>query len=188
MPETYIFAHLLLKKECYSTLETMHKFSFWDYDMAGRSRSRLAFFLFSLLLLAACRDPLPVSTTVPTAHFRAFYHWQTEFALDSLELAWLDEMDADRLYVKFFDLDWDAGKGEVVPLASVELDTTRLQRRRIIPTLFITNRSMLQLSPSALPLLAQRIAAKIDGQFAGLDQELTEVQLDCDWTAKSRDN
>lgn len=189
-PETYIFAHLLKLTECYSTLETMHKISFWDYDMAGRSRSRLAFFLLLIILLTACADAsspdAPSSFSEPP--FRAFYHWQTEFTLDALEQAWLDSLSVDRIYVKFFDLDWDETSAEVIPLAPVELDTTDLDGRRIIPTLFLTNRSMLQVLPGRLPLLAERITAKIDRQFAVLDQPLTELQLDCDWTAGSRAN
>lgn len=162
----------------------MHKFSFWDYDMAGRSRSRLAFFLSFFLFLLSCGDH---SDPIPEIHaFRAFYHWQTAFDLDSLERNRLDALAVDRLYVKFFDLDWDRENGEVVPLASVQLDTAGLGDRRIIPTVFITNRSMLQLPEAEIPVLARRMVDKIDRQFEVLDQPLQEVQLDCDWTGRSR--
>lgn len=179
----YLRSSVNLKCECYSTLETTHKFSFWDYDMAGRSRSRLAFFLPLLLLFAACINT-PESES---DSFCAFYHWQTGFHLDSLEQSRLQQLAVDRIYVKFFDLDWDPAAGEIVPLASVQLDTSGLAGRQIIPTLFITNRSMLQQPREAIPQLAGRIVEKIDRQFAELDQPLREVQLDCDWTARSRD-
>lgn len=153
--------------------------------MAGRSRSRLAFFLPILFFLACKGDP--VTPPAPETPFRAFYHWQTEFKLDSLERDWLNATGADRIYVKFFDLDRDAGGKDIIPLASVQMDTTGLQGRRVIPTIFITNRSMLQLPPAEIPQLAGRITEKIDRQFAGLGQPLRELQLDCDWTPQSRE-
>ena len=165
----------------------MHKFSFWDYDMARRSRSRLAFFLSFLFFWQACQPTPESATYFPDPPFRSFYHWQTEFSLDSLEQVWLDELATDRLYVKFFDLDWDPAENNVVPLASVQLDTVGLAARQIIPAIFITNRSMLQLPSAEIPQLAQRIVDKIDRQFDGLDQPLRELQLDCDWTGRSRE-
>lgn len=182
----YLRSSVTLKLECYSTLETMHKFSFWDYDMAGRSRSRLAFFLPFLLFWLSCGHHTQTTSKNESPPFRAFYHWQTAFELDSLELSQLDKLAVDRLYVKFFDLDWDRGGGEVVPLAIVQLDTAGLHGRQIIPTLFITNRSMLQLPETEIPQLAGRIVEKIDRQFEVLDQPLRELQLDCDWTGRSR--
>lgn len=157
--------------------------------MARRSRSRLAFFLFFFLSLLACRNSPRSTDGLPTPEpFRAFYHWKTICVLEEQEQAFLDSLAVDRLYVKFFDLDWDAAAGTVVPLASVQLDTSGLGRLQVIPTLFITNRSMLQMTPTEIPRLARQIAEKIDRQFAVLDQPLKEVQLDCDWTKSSRDN
>lgn len=165
----------------------MHKFSFWDYDMAGRSRSRLAFFLFLLLILPSCGEDIPSSSRhSELPHFNAFYHWTTDLQLDSTEQYWLDQLAIDRLYVKFFDLDWDPAEGMAVPLASVRIDTSGLRRREVIPTVFITNRSMLSAKEEDLPELAKKMKEKIGNQFSVLNQDLQEVQLDCDWTAASR--
>ncbi|MCB0630240.1 MAG: hypothetical protein R2824_20585 [Saprospiraceae bacterium] len=166
----------------------MHKFSFWDYDMAGRSRSRLAFFLLPVCLFTACRNASsPLEPSSEFTDFQGFYHWTTDLVLDSTEQSWLDQLSIDRLYVKFFDLDWDPAESEVVPLAFVQLDTSGIARRQVIPTVFITNRSMLQSQEADIPLLAHRIKEKIEVQFAPLDQSLVEVQMDCDWTPSSRE-
>lgn len=135
-----------------------------------------------LFLLHACNTPEPGSH----APQRAFYHWQTGLSLDSIEQQWMHELNAKKLYVKFFDVDW---QGEAVPLAQVKIDTTGLDSVEVIPTVFITNRTMEQLPAEGVEELAERIERKII-QLAGdlpTTGPLREVQLDCDWTPGTRE-
>ena len=36
-----------------------------------------------------------------------FYHWQTEFALSPPEKKYLDDLTVERVYTKYFDIDWN---------------------------------------------------------------------------------
>lgn len=139
-------------------------------------------FLWSLLFLfSACRQK-----NIPEA---AFYHWQTDLALDSTQSDLLSELEVQRLYVKFFDVDWDAGRQQLVPQASLQVQTDPLSGvREIVPTIFITNRSFLKAPPSQLAALPDKVFRKIQQLKAQLPASilLKEIQFDCDWTARSR--
>jgi len=57
----------------------------------------------------------------------------------------------------------------------------------IVPTIFITNRSLYHISIDSLPLLAAQIVSQISR--IALHAEITNmggIQLDCDWTAQTR--
>lgn len=138
-------------------------------------------FSLSVCFLTGCRsEPEPLR--------RAFYHWKTRLALSEQERAYLDRLAVGVLYVKFFDVDWGESAAGPVPLAEVEIDTQRLAGLRIVPCIFITNRTMTQLAANAVPDLSARILKKTDElalQYPGLHIE--EMQLDCDWTPSTRE-
>ncbi len=119
----------------------------------------------------------------------AFYHWRTALHLTGQERLHLDSLGAKRLYVKFFDVDWDAGTGGPVPLAQVQIDTAKLSGLEIVPTVFITNRTFLNLAPEAVPALADRIFDKMTELsapllLAGHDLPVS-FQFDCDWSGQT---
>ncbi len=114
----------------------------------------------------------------------AFYHWQTHFSLSQQENLYLSQIGAEKIYVKFFDVDWDFGRRAAVPLATVQFDTLTLPTQRIIPTVFITNRTFLNLPEDRVEILADNVHQKLNYLIA--DKTVEEVQMDCDWTAKTR--
>jgi hypothetical protein len=150
-----------------------------------------AFLLLALLLpVLHCTKPHPPSVITP-----AFYHWQTRLQLSPGERSYLDSLGARNLYVKFFDVDIDPASRQAVPLAVAEIDTQRLAGLEIVPTVFITNRTFLQLTAEEVRQLAGKVFQKItslmpDGP-ASLPQpgggRFREVQFDCDWSPQSRD-
>lgn len=143
---------------------------FWQY------RLRQVGYGLLLTLLAACQvEPSPA---VP-----AFYHWQTELELDSLELSYLTRLSASRLYVKFFDVDWDAQLQEAVPLAMLQARAWPAGVS-VVPTVFITNRTLQKVAAAELRDLAAQTWTKIQAQApAGAIQE---VQIDCDWSESTQ--
>ncbi len=115
----------------------------------------------------------------------AFYHWKTRLAPGPSERQWLEAIDAQRLYVKFFDVDWDESQQQAVPLAILEADSrVGGSLPRIIPVVFITNRCLKKLPKAELPELATKLVAKI--RALALHWPPPEVQLDCDWTDGTR--
>lgn len=117
----------------------------------------------------------------------AFYHWQTRLVLTTGEAAYLDALDARRLYVKFFDVAWEGGTGPVA-LAQLEVDTMHLQGLEIIPTIFITVETIAALDEAGIDDLANRILEKLFYLAEQLPHPVTvaEVQVDCDWTENTQ--
>ncbi len=114
----------------------------------------------------------------------AFYHWQTEFLVGMEERSFLKALDAQKLYVKFFDIDWDFARQEPVPLAVMRNGPDRSIQYEIVPCIFITNRTFLHLEISKVGELAKQTVNKIE-QLAG-DVDIRELQFDCDWTLATK--
>ena len=137
---------------------------------------RASAFLFIFLLLIACKKNDYQVTP-------AFYHWQTHFELSPEEQSLLDSLQVEKLYVKFFDVDWDFQQQEALPLAQVRFRQDSIPYQ-IIPTVFITNRTLEHLSVEA----PDTLAARIYKQIKKLSNKVTleEVQIDCDWTQSTK--
>jgi hypothetical protein len=128
-----------------------------------------------LLSTTSCEDPRtsqPLKTT--------FYHWQTTLAPDTTARDLLRKYDCDRLYVKAFDVAWVAGRPE--PTALIRLaDTSGLPS--LVPVVFITNEVFVEQASDQLPELADQV---VDLAEELLPQGFGELQLDCDWTARTQ--
>jgi len=132
----------------------------------------------TLLLLLACgKDKIETEN--------AFYYWQTNLELNDLEQQYLDSLKIKKLYVKFFDVDWDNSSKEAVPNAEFIWKSDQWQSFEIIPTVFITNHTLLQISEDKINQLASRIVLKINQLSNGFTFQ--EVQIDCDWTQSTKE-
>jgi hypothetical protein len=130
---------------------------------------------------------VPSSTTVQPA----FYYWRTRFQLSDEERQYLQQSGIKRLYLKFFDVDWDESIGQVVPLAQLETDSSAReisQAWTITPTIFVTNRAVQHLEEESVADLANKIERKIWSLSNHLDSATyREIQVDCDWTPSTRE-
>ena len=114
----------------------------------------------------------------------AFYHWQTKFELTAPEKRYLSDLGVRKLYVKYFDVDWNYPHRQPVPKAVLR-DSTRQERQwQVVPTIFITNRTFLEIQADSIPALASQVSDLIDQLSAGTGYR--EVQFDCDWTPRTR--
>ncbi len=133
-----------------------------------------------LLLASACSKQERKSTP-------AFYHWQTELALTDLESSYIDSLKVEKLYVKFFDVDQSGTAGKTKPLALLQAEGFDRKDLEIIPTIFITNRTLRNLNEEDIVLLSERMYKKINELRSVFDESpLTEIQIDCDWTLQTR--
>ncbi|MEO1627977.1 MAG: hypothetical protein AAFV25_22700, partial [Bacteroidota bacterium] len=82
--------------------------------------------LLGLILLSSCQGEKP---TVDLG----FYHWKTSFDLPQEERLYMDSLGASRLYLRFFDLDWDAQRQEVIPLAMLEQKARPPKDWQVVP-------------------------------------------------------
>jgi hypothetical protein len=122
---------------------------------------------------------------------RSFYYWKSNFKLSYNEKQALDTLQIKTLYLKFFDVAWDDLSSSAIPIAQVRInDSTYLRTSalQIIPTIFITNECIFKIDSAQTKLLAEKILTLVKNIIAnnGL-QNIHEIQIDCDWTATTKE-
>ena len=139
---------------------------------------------FITLLLISCQQ---APTNQKRKVERAIYHWKTVFEPSSEEKALLDSIHINKIYLKFFDIAWDKStKNQVLPIAKFySKDSSYLTKSNVVvvPTVFITNESLVHSELTYMPTLASNIYSLVK-QMVNINklQNITEVQIDCDWT------
>jgi len=142
---------------------------------------RPIYFIFLVSLFSYSCETSPREEVNP-----AFYYWKTHVTLSETEREYVTDLGVKKLYIKFFDVDWQ--NNAAVPLASATFDKDSLPSVEIIPTVFITNRTLLNTHSSELQALADKIGAKLKRLTKKLpDHSIREWQFDCDWSGKTRD-
>ncbi len=118
---------------------------------------------------------------VPKQVTRAFYYWKSTFHLSDYEKQALRRYGIQRLYVKFFDVDWDRTTRRAVPKATIHFaENAPLE---VVPTVFITNRTLENLSWGGVDELAGKIVEKLATLSSSIPRE---YQFDCDWSLTTR--
>lgn len=119
---------------------------------------------------------------------RGVYFWKTNFSLSTSELNWLKETEIQKLYVRFFDVDWNPNINTAVPVGDVTIETKKIDGVEIVPVVFITNRTLTNLPDSLITELSNNIYKKIFAKLGLFENQTTkEIQLDCDWTETTRE-
>ena len=127
----------------------------------------------------------PPKTILP-----AFYYWKTSFpsaGLSNYEKNVLNKINNQKIYIKIFDVDWDEATHFPKPVGELmgyKSDDSLMQK--VIPTIFITNRTFLQTPRTQLDTLATLILQQIELKIAQTD--FKEIQFDCDWNESSKTN
>ncbi len=117
----------------------------------------------------------------------AFYYWKTTFDLNKEEQEKLKQLNVKKLYVRCFDVDRKSEKADHEAVGSLVVNSFFPDSIEFIPTIFLTNRSLLNISDLALSQLVENIHFKVHEIAQKLDVEnFNELQLDCDWTNKTR--
>lgn len=115
------------------------------------------------------------------------YYWKTVFELNEKDKNWIEENEIRKIYTRFFDVDWDPTTKQAVPVGSLKILAEKITGVEIIPAIFITNRTFLNISDSSINDLASNIFKKIKSQASAFKQmEIKEIQMDCDWTEKTK--
>ena len=137
--------------------------------------SRLLFFAFLLFFSCTSKSKRDVN--------RGFYFWKSNFQLNEKDQERLQSLKVNKIYVKFFDVDWNDAAAKPVPVAVVQpegiLDTTF----QIVPTIFITNNTFEKGEGYELYNLSHNVFNKIIGMQNCFPRKIKikEIQIDCDW-------
>jgi hypothetical protein len=118
---------------------------------------------------------------------RGVYFWKTNFTLNENEISWLRENNIKKMYVRFFDVDWNPNVKQAIPVSEILVDTKPPNDIEIIPTVFITNRTLININDTLINKLAENIFRKISYKIKNFNTRLLEeIQLDCDWTTGTK--
>lgn len=128
-----------------------------------------------------------VSCSKKEHHPYTFYYWKTHLKLDQEEKKALDKATEPYLYTRFFDVDKEGGKFQ--PIAVITKDNSFQTDKQIVPTVFITNQTLLNISQEDIKFLAESIHHLVQKKAEEYQLKIThEIQIDCDWTAGTRDD
>lgn len=131
--------------------------------------------LLPLLLMGGCREP---SSSQP---MNAVYYWRTEWHLDSTERAFLEAYHIQKIYCRYFDV--VMRDGEPMPNATIAFVDAVPEGVELVPTVFITEDCMHEEHDSLAQKIIQRLLQMNATHGVGT---VHEVQLDCDFTDRSR--
>lgn len=119
---------------------------------------------------------------------RSFYWWKTVFKLSDKEQQTLKGLSVQKLYVKFFDVDWDSQNRSALPVAKSIFSQAPLANITITPVVFITQEPLQFLDEKGLDSLAVNLANLLSSIATNNQLPLSnEIQLDCDWTQTTKE-
>jgi hypothetical protein len=120
---------------------------------------------------------------------RSFYYWKTVFSLSPKEQQTLQQLSVHQLYVKFFDVAWNSENSTPQPAAKSIFQQKPPAGIVITPVVFITQEPLQKSGPAQLDTLAVNISKLLSSLSSNNQLQLSgEVQIDCDWTATTREN
>jgi hypothetical protein len=132
---------------------------------------------------------------------RAFYYWKSDaYSIQDEEEEQLDTLNIKKLYVKFFEVKFDETLGNI-PFSKTSLrydeydfsynKKNSLYKCQIIPTVFIKNEVFLKSSTKQIDTLVSNVNHLINKYYSEKFvsfKKFNEIQIDCDWTLKSKEN
>lgn len=147
---------------------------------------RALWIVLVVLAIAACGDSRASKSEQPVG--RAFYYWRTSFALSPAERTTLTELGVTRLYVRMFDVEWNAE--EQAPRMLGKLTVAAGQRVpagiEVVPVVFLRQELFKHLDAAGGMKLAAETWAEAKRRSELLGATPRELQLDCDWTDSSK--
>ncbi len=113
----------------------------------------------------------------------SFYFWRTNAALSSKEKETIAHHNIRVLYVRFFDVDIPPGLQKPQPLGVIDSLELIPNTVSVIPVVYITNHTFLNLKNPQVIELAANVVKKVKG----LQKNYKELQIDCDWSEKTKE-
>ncbi len=138
-------------------------------------------FTFLLIFNAFACDNTPPSKNSTWS----IYHWKSTYNPTQNEILSLKTQNISKIYLRFFDIDYDQQSGSAIPKAVVSFGSK--PTLPIVPVVFITNKTIQNAMPADLEKLAYDLLKKIKYMAHKNELEWHELQIDCDWTISTRD-
>ncbi len=131
----------------------------------------------------------------------AFHHWKSRLELSDFEHTYIRDLKVYTIYLRLFDIDFEKENHFAQPIAELSFSEQDVYNHfnHVIPTLFITNRTLINTQENKIDSLAELITKKVvkmckQKPLSGCCEEpsflfdyIEEILIDCDWTEKTRD-
>lgn len=108
------------------------------------------------------------------------------FKISKTEKEILKQNDVQKLYVRYFDIGLHPESNFPIPISPIRFEENP-KEYSIVPVVFIQNKVMLD-SNLDVSALAQKTFGFIEQINSKNQIECREIQIDCDWTLKSKGN
>ncbi len=136
-----------------------------------------------LILFCSCRHK--------DKHLVSFYYWKTNVQVDNTVRDYCNQLDCQRLYLRFFDIDIENGKaipvGKIKPFQGEQI-FAGIHPIGYVPVVFITNRTFERYTDDKqIQELATHISSLIKetAKYNKINR-YKEIQIDCDWTSGTK--
>ena len=129
----------------------------------------------------------------------AFHHWKSRLNITAFEQQYCQKIKANTLYLRLFDVDFNAQNKFAEPISELTINKNDLiYFDTIIPTVFITNRTLINLNNAQIDSLSTLIIDKLSQITEGsvfnnqqlnnnvFNNKINELLIDCDWTANTK--
>ena len=144
------------------------------------------------LFVVSCDNRRAHEQSGESENFNSIYHWKTVFAPNHAEMAFLKKHDIKRIYLKMFDVVVEnnhvMGTTEIVPVATTKFQAPIPKDVEVVPVTYVTLnalRAMQGREREFAALIIERMLAMCSYNDCGV---IREVQIDCDWTATTKDS
>lgn len=144
-------------------------------------KSFLSGSLFSVLILINLSILYSCSSKKKEA---SFYYWKTNFKLSETEKQELKRANTSSIYLRFFDV--DKKNDSIVPVGVISGLENIPDSLEVIPTVFITNRTLLGADKDDIKTLSKNLSNKITKLAIDNNINFNEFQIDCDWSEKTK--
>jgi hypothetical protein len=142
---------------------------------------RLGYLLLIAVLFAACKPGRKVNTS--------FYYWKTVYRQNPTEDVYLNHLHSRKLYVRIMDVDMDESGANPVPVSPITFQSKVADTIQIVPVVFIVNDVLRNLPHNKINDLSRKLYLYVSQKVKQAGEvNFNELQIDCDWTAETRDN
>lgn len=135
-----------------------------------------------MILLLACGCAQRHRQVTP-----GIYYWKTRYEIDSLSTQKLQQLQVNKIYLRVFDVDWDEAHRAAMPVANVRIRQALQPGGDYVPVVFITQKTLAQLTDADIPTLAEHITKMLQSICTSNGIAPKEIQIDCDWTAGTKE-
>ncbi|MFN6091944.1 MAG: hypothetical protein ACK44N_05985, partial [Bacteroidota bacterium] len=116
-----------------------------------------------------------------------FYYLNQDFSISTSEEKVLTDLKINKLFVRFFDVQWIEEEEEAYPVSKINFTDKLKNEMAIVPVIYIENAVLKNTDVNKTDTLADNIVKSVHAILKSQKLNANEVQIDCDWTESTRD-